>query len=140
MTISFVVNPTLTSGGVAVGDPFSGTFPVQDAPTGTLNFTISNYFSSTNTYYFAPLISNSSGTDLEMAVNYGLSAQNECNCVVYNGDTGVSIGYYLYYSNSNVYGFANGASYTGAYDYFNDVTGVAANSGVVNLTFNLALQ
>ena len=138
MTISFVVNPTLTNTGVAVGDPFSGTFPVQNAPTGTLNFTISNYFANSNTYYFAPLITNSSGTDLEMAVNYGLSAQNECNCVAYNGETAVNIGYYLYYSNSNVYGFGNGANYTGAYEYFNDVTGVAANSGVVNLTFSSA--
>jgi uncharacterized protein (TIGR03437 family) len=136
MTISFVVNPTLTNTGDAIGDPFSGMFPVQNSPTGTLNFTISNYFSNSNTYYFAPVITNTSGTDLEMAVNYLLAAQNECNCVVYNGDTGITIGYYLYYSNSNVVGFANGSDYTGPYEIFNDVAGVAPNSGVVNLTFS----
>jgi len=126
-----------TNSGTAIGDPISGYFNPLSSPTGTMDFSITNYFANTNTYYFAPVITNTSGTTLEMVVNYGLVAQNECNCSVQTGVGPTNIGYYLYYSNSNVAGFANGSNYTGSYRIFNPVTGIVANSGVVGLTFNI---
>jgi uncharacterized protein (TIGR03437 family) len=141
MNVTFDVISTQTAEGMAIGDPISGYFDPLTNPTGTLNFTISNSFPSTDTYYFAPLITNISGTTLEMAVNYGLQAQNECNCTVPSGAGAITIGYYLYYPNSNVAAFADGSNYSGPAQYFNGTqlaSIVQANSGIANLTFNVA--
>ena len=138
MNVTFDVVPTRTSSGTAIGDPISGFFNPLSSPTGTVNFTISNYFANTNTYYFAPLVTNTSGTPLAMVVNYGLQAQNKCNCVVQSGAGATKIGYYLYYSNSNVAAFADGTNYTGMYRIFNGLGSfVQANSGVTNLTVSV---
>ena len=84
------------------------------------------------------LLTNTSGTPLAMVVNYGLQAQNECNCVVQSGAGATKIGYYLYYSNSNMAAFCDGTNYTGMYRIFNGLGSfVQANSGVTNLTVSV---
>jgi len=127
-----------TNQGDLVGDPIYGTVTLS-SPTGTVNIDISNVLlgetSSNNTYYFAPIITNdsSSGTLIAMAVNYGLVGQNECDCTVAPGSGPTNIGYYILYSNSNVYAFAN--NYNGASQAVTTIT-AQSNSGVTNLTFS----
>jgi uncharacterized protein (TIGR03437 family) len=138
MNVTFNVVSTRTAAGTVVGDPISGYYNALSSPTGTVNFTITNYFANTNTYYFAPFVTNTSGTTLEMVVNYGLVAQNECNCTVQSGAGPTKIGYYVFYSNSNVDAFANGSNYTGSYRISNNLASfVQANSGVTNVLFNV---
>jgi hypothetical protein len=116
----------------------SGYWSALSSPTGTVNLTISNYFPITNAYFFAPVITNTSGTDLEMAVNYGFANQNECNCVVSSGAGPTRIGYYKLYSNSNVAAFAASSNYTGGYRYNSNLfPSVAQGSGQINLTFSV---
>ena len=136
MNITYDVTATTTQG-TAIGDPISGMYPTLNSPTGTWNFTINNYFANTNTYYFAPVITNTSGTDLAIAVNYGLQHQNECHCVVTSGAGPTRTGYYLFFSNSNVSAFNASSNYTGSYRYFDNLTNPGQGSGQVNLAFSV---
>jgi hypothetical protein len=139
MTVSFDVVPTETSGGHAIGDPMSGSYNTLNSPTGMIPLSITNYFSSSNEQYFVPVITNTSGTTLEMAVNYGLVTQNECDCVVTSGAPPTQIGYYFLGSNSNVTAFAANSNYTGNYRQASTNLGasVISGSGQLNLTFNV---
>jgi len=81
-------------------------------------------------YYFLPLITNRTSVGLEIEVNGGLQAENRCNCVASAGETRAASGYYLWYLNSNVRLFRNGANYSGSYIYF----GVDSNGAGTPLT------
>jgi hypothetical protein len=127
LTVSFdLIRPTLN--GRPLGDTMSGVFPTYNNPSGTYNFTVGNHIG--NTYYFLPLITNRTAVSLEVEVNGGLQAENRCNCVAPAGETRVASGYYLWYSNSNVRLFRNGANYRGSYIYF----GVDADGAGTPLT------
>ena len=139
VNVTFDVIRSKTTGGTSIGDPMSGYFDPLVNPTGTVNFTIGNYFSRSNTYFFIPVITNNSGTNLTIVVNYQLASENKCNCVVDSGAGPTETGYYLLYSNSNVSAFAAGSNYTGRYRQFStDLSGsVAQGSGRLGLTFSV---
>jgi hypothetical protein len=127
LTVSFdVIQPTLN--GRALGDAMSGIFSTYNNPSGTYNFTVGNHIGSN--YYFLPLITNRTSVGLEIEVNGGLQAENRCNCVASAGETRAASGYYLWYLNSNVRLFRNGANYSGSYIYF----GVDSNGAGTPLT------
>ena len=127
LTVSFdLIQPTLN--GRTLGDPMSGIFSTYNNPSGTYNFTVGNHIG--NTYYFLPLITNHTSVGLEIEVNGGLQAENRCNCVASAGEIRTASGYYLWYLNSNVRLFRNGANYGGSYIYF----GVDSNGAGTPLT------
>ena len=127
LTVSFdVIQPTLN--GRSLGDAMSGLFSTYDNPSGTYNFTVGNHIGSN--YYFLPLITNRTAVGLEIEVNGGLQAENRCNCVAPAGGTRTASGYYLWYLNSNVRLFQNGANYSGSYIYF----GIDSNGAGTPLT------
>jgi hypothetical protein len=86
--------------------------------------------------YFAPLITNTSSSDITVEVNPGTAAAVRCNCLVPKGATRTHIGYYRLYQNSSL------AAYNSAHPYFGPhvdrqgfATSVAPHSGAVVLTF-----
>jgi hypothetical protein len=133
LTVSFVVlQPTIN--GNTLGDPMSGIFSTYNNPSGTYNFTVGNHIG--NTDYFLPLITNHTSADLEIEVNGGLQAENRCNCTAPAGRTRVATGYYLWYSNSNVRLYENGANYSGRYISFG-VDSNGAGTSFANLVTGL---
>ncbi|MCC6930713.1 MAG: Ig-like domain-containing protein [Gemmatimonadaceae bacterium] len=135
MDVTFeVIEPRL--GTRVLGDRMSGRWTLT-APTGTVNLNVDNLVGSQ--WYFAPLVNNLTGTSLLMAVNFGLQAENRCQCVVPPGGQRVFLGYYRLYSNSVLHAFRDGSSYTGPYWYFYDFgNAIARGSGVREFTFNVA--
>jgi len=132
LEVSFeVIEPRL--GNRVLGDRMSGRWTLT-APVGTVNLTVDNLVGST--WYFAPLVTNLTGTSLLMAVNFGLQAENRCNCVVPVGGQRVFLGYYRLFSNSMVHAFRDGSNYTGAYRYFFDFGNqVPRGSGAWEFTY-----
>lgn len=128
-----VIEPRL--GNRVLGDRMSGRWTLT-APAGTVNLTVDNVVGST--WYFAPLVTNLTGTPLLMAVNFGLQAENRCNCVVPVGGQRVFLGYYRLFSNSMLHAFRDGSNYTGAYRYFFDFgNGIPRGSGVREFTYSV---
>jgi hypothetical protein len=134
LTVSFeLARPTV--GGVPIGDAMVGYWDTINNPAGVYAFTINNQIGSQA--YFAPIITNTAGVPLLMDVNFGLAAENRCNCVVPVGGTNVNIGYYRLFSNSTVDAFLSTSNYSGQYSYFNNlVSFVRAQTGALYLTFN----
>ena len=126
-----VVEPRL--GNRVLGDRMSGRWSLV-APTGTVTLTIDNRIG--DQWYFAPVVTNLSGTSLLMAVNFGLQSENRCQCTVPVGGQRVFLGYYRLWSNSMVHAFANGSDYTGPYRYFYSFANqIPRGSGVLDFTF-----
>jgi hypothetical protein len=134
LDVSFeVIEPRL--GNRVLGDRMSGRWTLT-APSGTVNLNIDNLVGSE--WFFAPLVTNLSGTTLLMAVNFGLQAENRCQCTVPAGGQRVFLGYYRLFSNSMVHAFASGSSYTGPYRYFYSFGNlVPRGSGVRELTYSV---
>ena len=61
--------------------------------------------------YFAPLITNTTPSDITVEVNSGTGAAVRCNCVIPRGSARVHIGYYRLYANSQI------AAYNAAHPY-----------------------
>ena len=86
--------------------------------------------------YFAPLITNTSPSDITVEVNPGTAAAVRCNCLVSKGAARVHIGYYRLYQNSVIAAYNTAHPYTGPHvDRQGFATRVAPTSGVVVLTF-----
>jgi hypothetical protein len=112
LTLSFlVVQPTLA--GKVLGDSMAGVFQTIANPSGSYSFNIGTVIGQQA--YFEPLITNQTGSPVEIEVNAGLRAQNRCNCDVPAGSKHVSTGYYLLFNQSNVRLFLGGSGYTGDY-------------------------
>ncbi len=86
--------------------------------------------------YFAPLITNTTASDLALEVNPGTRAAVRCDCVVPKGAVRTHIGYYRLYANSSVSGFNSTHPYIGPHtDREGFAARVAPRSGAVMLTF-----
>lgn len=112
-----VVQPTISGTNQAVGDDISGVFSTINNPPDRVNLTVDNIIG--DDFIFFPLIENRTAVRLAMAVNYGLQAENRCDCTVSPGSTS-GIGYYWLYSNSNVAAFRDATNYTGRYLYWDN--------------------
>jgi len=86
--------------------------------------------------YFAPLVTNTTPSDLTLEVNPGTAAAVRCNCVVPRGAVRTHIGYYRLFANSGVAAYNTAHPYTGPHaDQSAFATRVAPGSGVVLLTY-----
>ncbi len=122
--------------GREIGDPMAGFWDLS-SPGATVQLTVDNVVG--DAWYFAPLVTNSTGTTLLMTVNWGLASENRCNCTVPATGALTHLGYYRLFTNSNVTAFRSGSNYTGAYRYFYDFTsGVTRGAGRAFFTFNVA--
>jgi hypothetical protein len=63
--------------------------------------------------YFAPLITNTSASDITLEVNPGTAAAARCGCLVPRGAVRAHIGYYRLYRNSTVAAYNTAHPYTG---------------------------
>ena len=86
--------------------------------------------------YFAPLITNTSPSDITLEVNPGTRAAVRCSCLVPKGAVRARIGYYRLYVNSVVAAYNSAHPYSGPHvDRAGFAAGVAPRNGVVVLTF-----
>ena len=68
---------------------------------------------SGNQSYFAPLVTNTSASDITLEVNPGTGAAARCGCLVPRGAVRAHIGYYRLYRNSAVAAYNTAHPYTG---------------------------
>lgn len=86
--------------------------------------------------YFAPLVTNTSASDITLAVNPGTSAEVRCECLVPRGAVRTHVGYYRLYQNSTVAAYNSAHPYNGPHvDRQGFASRVAATSGAVVLEF-----
>ncbi|HEX9217107.1 MAG TPA: Ig-like domain-containing protein [Gemmatimonadales bacterium] len=143
LTVSYDLNRPTTTAGTPVGEQMSGVYAtIQNPSPGTYPFTVNNFLGTQE--YFSPLITNNGAYAILMAVNWGLVAENRCNCTAPSGGSNVNIGYYRLYSNTEIRGYGTVSGYgNGSYVYWQEATfgsGVQSGSGVVNLTNSLNIQ
>jgi Protein kinase domain len=124
----------LRPGRPAIGEALEGPLPTLERVSGRRLATVAA--TAGGQAYFAPLITNTSSSDITLEVNPGTSAAVRCNCLVPKGAARTHIGYYRLYQNSSV------AAYNSAHPYFGPhvdrqgfATRVAPQSGAVVLTF-----
>ncbi len=86
--------------------------------------------------YFAPLVTNTTATDITIEVNPGTQAAVRCNCLVPTGAVRTHIGYYRLYRNSTIAAYNNAHPYVGPHaDREGFAPRVAPRSGAVVLVF-----
>ena len=124
----------LRPGTPGIGEALEGPLPLLERVRGRRLATVTA--TAGGQAYFAPLITNTSSSDITLEVNPGTAAAVRCNCLVPKGAAGIHIGYYRLYQNSSV------AAYNSAHPYFGPhvdrqgfATRVAPHSGAVVLTF-----
>jgi len=143
LTVSYDLNRPTTNLGTPIGEQMSGVYAtIQNPSAGTYPFTVNNFLGTQE--YFSPLITNNGAYAILMVVNWGLVAENRCNCTAPSGGSSINIGYYRLYSNTEVRGYGTVSGYgNGSYVYWQYATfgsSVVAGSGVVQLTNNLNIQ
>ena len=142
LTVYYDLNRPTTAGGTPIGEPISGVFATIQYPSGTYAFTVNNFLGTQE--YFSPLITNNGANPILMVANWGLVAENRCNCTVSSGGTNANIGYYRLFSNTEVRAYGTVSGYgNGTYTYWlsSDFgSGVQTGSGVVPLTNSLTLN
>ena len=86
--------------------------------------------------FFAPLITNTTPSDITVEVNGGTAAATRCDCVVPRGAVRAHIGYYRFYANSTIAAYNAAHPYTGPHSDRGDfATRVAPSSGAIVLTY-----
>lgn len=134
-----LVRPTIQNTNTPLGEQMGGRFDVTVTTQTTFDVTVDNEIAGT--VYFAPVITNNTAARLLMAVNFDLSGENRCNCVVPANATSIYFGYYTLYSNSNVRGYVDGSNYTGGWVFWTAAqinAGMMPLSGVTPLVTNVA--
>ena len=72
--------------------------------------------------FFAPLITNTTPSDITLEINPGTAAAVRCNCVVPRGAVRAHNGYYRLYANSTVAAYNAAHPYTGPHSDRDDFT------------------
>ena len=124
----------LRPGTPPLGEPLEGVMPVVKRGIGRRVWHIGP--ETAGQRFFAPLISNTTPSDLTLEVNPGTAAAVRCNCVVPRGAVRSHIGYYRFYANSTVAAYNAAHPYTGPHSDRGDFAAqVAPTSGAIVLTY-----
>jgi hypothetical protein len=118
----------------ALGEAMEGPIP---APDGGVGRRVSRITADAGGQrFFAPLITNSTPSDVTVEVNSGTAAAARCSCVVPRGAVRAHVGYYRLYVNSIVAAYNAAHPYTGPHaDRTNFSSGATSASGAVVLTY-----
>jgi hypothetical protein len=138
MTVSWaLVRPIVD--GEYVGEFMGDVFTTIQNPTGNHPYSVINVIDST--FYFAPVIKNSTTTDIIIAVNWDLASEIRCpGHIPASNGLSYHIGYYTLFSNTQVAAFKYGSNYTGTWWYWRygiefSYSDINVLSGRVDLTF-----
>lgn len=112
-----------------MGEELRGSVVLRE-PRGTIDYSASAR--GTESDYFAPLITNSTGDLIRVVVNAGLDGAVDCQCAVRPGAHRVFIGYYRLYRNSS----ARATDPAGRSAIFQDLgPNVTTPDGILGLRF-----
>ena len=124
----------LRPGNPPIGEPMEGPLPAFRRVRGRRVAGITAAVEGQS--YFAPLVTNTSASDITLEVNAGSAAAVRCNCLVPKGAVRTHVGYYRLYLNSAVTAYNSAHPYVGPHaDRGGFATRVAPTSGAVLLTF-----
>jgi hypothetical protein len=124
----------LRPGTPPIGEPLEGPLPASPRGGGRWYADVGPEVGGQR--YFAPLITNTSASDITVEVNPGTAAAVRCNCIVPKGAARTHIGYYRLYQNSAVAAYNSAHPYVGPHtDRQGFAARVAPRSGVVVLPF-----
>jgi eukaryotic-like serine/threonine-protein kinase len=117
-----------------LGEPMEGAMPAAQQSAGRRVWSITPEVAGQR--FFAPLITNTTPSDITVEVNPGTAAALRCNCVVPRGAVRAHIGYYRSYANSTVAAYNAAHPYAGPHSDRNDFAArVAPSSGAIVLTY-----
>jgi len=86
--------------------------------------------------FFAPLVTNTTASDITVEVNPGTAAATRCNCLVPRGAVRSHVGYYRLFANSGVAAYNAAHPYQGPHaDRDGFAARVAPQSGAIELTY-----
>src|SRR4029077_15352507 len=94
-----------------LGESVEGPMPVVERGVGRRMWRITA--EAAGQRFFAPLITNTTPSDITVEINPGTSAVVRCNCVVPRGAVRAHVGYYRLYANSTVAAYNAAHPYTG---------------------------
>jgi len=121
-------------GNPPIGEPLAGPLPEPGRVRGRRVSSITADVAGQR--YFAPLVTNTSASDVTLEVNPGTAAAVRCNCLVSRGAVRTHVGYYRLYENSAVAAYNSAHPYTGPHaDREGFATRVARPSGALALVF-----
>lgn len=86
--------------------------------------------------FFAPLITNTTPSDITLEINAGTASAVRCNCIVPRGAVRAHIGYYRLFANSTLAAYNAAHPYTGPHSDRGDFAArVVPKSGVIVVTY-----
>ena len=113
-----------------IGEVMEGVMPVVERGVGRRVWHITA--EAAGQRFFAPLITNTTPSDITVEVNTGTAAAARCNCVVPRGAVRAHIGYYRFYANSTVAAYNAAHPYEGPHSDRSDFAArVAPSSGAI---------
>lgn len=124
----------LRPGNPPLGEAMEGVMPVLERGLGRRVWHVGA--GAAGQRFFAPLISNTTPSDITVEINPGTAVAVRCNCVVPRGAVRAHVGYYRLYANSTVAAYNAAHPYTGPHSDQGDFAArVAPNSGAIVLTY-----
>jgi len=124
----------LRPGSPPLGEPVEGEMPAVGREAGKRAWRITA--DAGGQRFFAPLITNTTSSDIAVEVNAGTAAAVRCDCVVPRGAVRAHIGYYRFFANSTVAAYNAAHPYAGPHSDRGDfATRVASSSGAIVLTY-----
>src|SRR5207245_4010207 len=124
----------LRPGNPPLGEPMEGSLTLPPRTAGRRVWHVTA--EADGQRFFAPLVTNTTASDITVEVNPGTAAAVRCNCLVPRGAVRTHIGYYRLYQNSSVAAYNSAHPYIGPHADRRGFAGrVAPQSGAVVLTF-----
>jgi len=124
----------LRPGNPPLGEPMEASMPAPQRVLGRRVWRITAEVRGQR--FFAPLITNTTPSDITVEVNPGTAAAVRCNCLVPRGAVRSHIGYYRLYANSAVAAYNAAHPYVGPHaDRGDFATRVAPTSGALELSY-----
>ena len=124
----------LGPGNPPLGEPMEGPMPVVVSRLGRRVWRLAPTVEGQR--FFAPLVTNTTPSDVTVEVNSGTGAAARCGCLVASGAVRTHIGYYRLYANSTIAAYNAAHPYTGPHsDRGGFAAQVAPSSGAVEITY-----